>query len=136
MIATTTLVMQEDKRGESSKRQPLRLPVIAPKDDLSSSASASRSGHLGPSVPPRARLPPRSRTGCWTCRTRKVKCDEGRPVCGQCARLGHSCDYSPRLAFRDDTPRVRERMQDVTVISNTIWDGEFGGDRPAMLSLS
>ncbi|KIV78327.1 hypothetical protein PV11_10054 [Exophiala sideris] len=122
MLTTTILVMQENRRGESSKRQPPRLPVIAPKDDLSSSASASRSGHLGPSVPPRARLPPRSRTGCWTCRTRKVKCDEGRPVCGQCSRLGHSCDYSPRLAFRDDTPRVRERMQEVTIISNTVWD--------------
>ncbi|KIW42503.1 uncharacterized protein PV06_06048 [Exophiala oligosperma] len=114
--------MQDDKRGESSKRQPPRLPVIAPKDDRSSSASSSRSGQLGPTVPPRARLPPRSRTGCWTCRTRKVKCDERRPECGQCSRLGHTCDYSPRLAFRDDTARVRERMQDITVVTNTIWD--------------
>ncbi|EXJ79209.1 hypothetical protein A1O3_08710 [Capronia epimyces CBS 606.96] len=118
----TTLVMQDEKRGESSKKQPVRLPIIAPKDDQSSSASSSRSGHLGPSVPPRARLPPRSRTGCWICRTRKVKCDEGRPVCGQCARLGHTCDYSPRLSFRDDTPRVVERMQDVTVVTSSVWD--------------
>ncbi|EXJ96241.1 hypothetical protein A1O1_01367 [Capronia coronata CBS 617.96] len=114
--------MQDEKRGESSKKQPVRLPIIAPKDDQSSSTSSSRSGHLGPSVPPRARLPPRSRTGCWTCRTRKVKCDEGRPVCGQCSRLGHTCDYSPRLAFRDDTPRVVERMQDVTVVTSSVWD--------------
>ncbi|KIW17714.1 hypothetical protein PV08_04909 [Exophiala spinifera] len=114
--------MHDDKRGESSKRPPPRLPVIAPKDDRSSSASSSRSGQLGPTIPPRARLPPRSRTGCWTCRTRKVKCDERRPECGQCSRLGHTCDYSPRLSFRDDTPRVRERMQDITVVTNTIWD--------------
>ena len=28
----------------------------------------------------------RTKTGCWTCRGRKLKCDEGRPACGQCAR--------------------------------------------------
>ena len=128
MTSTSTLVMQDDRRGESSRKQPLRLPIIAPKDDHSSSASSSRSGHLGtvgPSVPPRARLPPRSRTGCWTCRTRKVKCDEGRPICGQCTRLGHNCDYSPRLAFRDDTPRVLERMQDVTIVTSSVWDCQY-----------
>ncbi|KAK5195713.1 hypothetical protein LTR92_004654 [Exophiala xenobiotica] len=114
--------MQDGKPGESPKRPPLLLPAIAPKDERSSSASSSRSGQPGPSVPRRTRLPPRSRTGCWTCRTRKVKCDEGRPQCGQCSRLGHTCDYSPRLSFRDDTPRVRERLQDVMVVSNTVWD--------------
>jgi hypothetical protein len=120
--------MQDERRGDSSRKQPLRLPIIAPKDDHSSSASSSRSGHLGsigPAVPPRARLPPRSRTGCWTCRTRKVKCDEGRPICGQCTRLGHHCDYSPRLAFRDDTPRVLERMQDVTIVASSVWDCQY-----------
>jgi Fungal Zn(2)-Cys(6) binuclear cluster domain len=121
---TATLVMQDEKRGDASRKAPMRLPIIAPKDDLSSSASSSRSGHAtsGPAIPPRARLPPRSRTGCWTCRTRKVKCDEGRPVCGQCSRLGHNCDYSPRLSFRDDTPRVVERMQEVSIVGSSIWD--------------
>jgi hypothetical protein len=56
---------------------------------------------------------------------RKVKCDEQRPVCGQCDRLGHNCDYNPRLSFRDDTPRVVERMQDVTTIEQSIWDSQY-----------
>lgn len=115
--------MQDGKRSESFKKI-LHLPIIAPKDDQSSSADSSRSGRplTGPAVTPRTRLPPRSRTGCWTCRTRKVKCDEGRPVCGQCTRLGHNCDYNPRLSFRDDTPRVVERMQEVSTIGSSIWD--------------
>lgn len=123
---TGTLVMQDERRGEASRKTPLRLPAIAPKDDLPSSASSSRSGQpsAGPSITPRARLPPRSRTGCWTCRTRKVKCDEGRPICGQCSRLGHNCDYIPRLSFRDDTPRVVERMQEVSIVGSSIWDGQ------------
>ncbi|KAK4206691.1 hypothetical protein QBC37DRAFT_380850 [Rhypophila decipiens] len=41
----------------------------------------------------------RSRKGCLTCRKRRVKCDEGRPVCIKCLVLGLSCHY-------DATPRI------------------------------
>lgn len=124
MSLTQCLIVMQDegKRGEPSRKH-VRLPTIAPKDDQTSSASSSRSGRISaPAVPPKNRLPPRSRTGCWTCRTRKVKCDEGRPVCGQCSRLGHNCDYNPRLSFRDDTLRVKERMAEVTVVGSAVWD--------------
>lgn len=122
MIVCLTVMQDESERGGSSRRQP-RLPPIAPKDDRASSTSSGRSTRpSATTVPPRTRLPPRSRTGCWTCRTRKVKCDEGRPICGQCARLSHPCDYNPRLSFRDDTSRVVERMQDVTVAGSIVWD--------------
>ena len=52
------------------------------------------------------------RTGCWTCHTRKEKCDEGRPICGQCTLGGRNCGYSPALSLRNDTPRELERMQE------------------------
>lgn len=39
---------------------------------------------------------PRSRAGCWTCREKKVKCDEVRPSCTRCVRLERACDYVPR----------------------------------------
>ncbi|EXJ81044.1 hypothetical protein A1O3_07332 [Capronia epimyces CBS 606.96] len=38
----------------------------------------------------------RSRNGCWTCRDKKVKCDEARPECQRCTRLALHCDYSYR----------------------------------------
>ncbi|KAK4629763.1 Aspercryptin biosynthesis cluster-specific transcription regulator [Fulvia fulva] len=46
-----------------------------------------------------------SRNGCRTCRIRKVKCDEGRPVCHKCSSTGRTCDgyevsYAPRCAPR------------------------------------
>ncbi|KAJ3492583.1 hypothetical protein NLG97_g5290 [Lecanicillium saksenae] len=34
---------------------------------------------------------PRVRTGCLTCRSRRVKCDEAKPVCERCARGGFHC---------------------------------------------
>ncbi|KAK1761722.1 sterol uptake control 2 [Phialemonium atrogriseum] len=35
----------------------------------------------------------RVRTGCLTCRSRKVKCDETRPICHNCTRLNRACFY-------------------------------------------
>lgn len=36
----------------------------------------------------------KSRKGCLTCKRRRVKCDEGRPVCGNCERMGIECVYA------------------------------------------
>ncbi|KAK3900815.1 hypothetical protein C8A05DRAFT_45410 [Staphylotrichum tortipilum] len=47
-------------------------------------------------TPRRGRSGPRSRDGCWTCRAKKVKCDETRPICARCTRLDLVCDYEPR----------------------------------------
>ncbi|KEP47570.1 fungal-specific transcription factor domain protein [Rhizoctonia solani 123E] len=33
----------------------------------------------------------RSRTGCLTCKNRRKKCDEGRPVCERCKKGGFDC---------------------------------------------
>ncbi|KAI0433040.1 hypothetical protein F5Y09DRAFT_300121 [Xylaria sp. FL1042] len=33
----------------------------------------------------------KARTGCLTCKRRKVKCDEAKPACTRCAKSGHRC---------------------------------------------
>ncbi|KAL2828658.1 hypothetical protein BDW59DRAFT_170798 [Aspergillus cavernicola] len=105
------------RRGQPSRKRPLRLPTIAPKDDvtpLNPAGSAATPTVRATIIQPRLRFPPRSRTG--------FKCDELHPQCNQCARLGHVCDYQPRLCFRDDTRRVMERMPDVKTKGNAVWD--------------
>lgn len=57
-MTVTSLVMQ-NRRGHASNKRPLRLPIIAPKEEL---AGKPEKGLV---APPRIRLPPRSRTGCW-----------------------------------------------------------------------
>lgn len=42
---------------------------------------------------PRTTLGQKSRTGCQECKTRKVKCDEKRPICGSCSKLNKSCSF-------------------------------------------
>ncbi|KAI8966184.1 hypothetical protein F5Y11DRAFT_215180 [Daldinia sp. FL1419] len=39
---------------------------------------------------------PKVRTGCISCKRRHVKCDEGKPSCAECERLGLICEgYAP-----------------------------------------
>ncbi|KXJ90481.1 hypothetical protein Micbo1qcDRAFT_70844 [Microdochium bolleyi] len=52
----------------------------------------------GPQETTRRRPIPRkghtkSRTGCYNCKRRKVKCQENQPRCAQCQRLGLNCEY-------------------------------------------
>ncbi|EHA54976.1 hypothetical protein MGG_01779 [Pyricularia oryzae 70-15] len=35
---------------------------------------------------------PKVRTGCITCKIRRVKCDEGKPACARCTSTGRHCD--------------------------------------------
>ena len=35
---------------------------------------------------------PKTRTGCRTCKIRRVKCDEGKPHCLRCIKFGIKCD--------------------------------------------
>ncbi|KAJ5224132.1 transcriptional regulator family: Fungal Specific TF [Penicillium chermesinum] len=135
-MTVTSLVMQ-NRRGHASGKRPLRLPIIAPKEEVAGKSEKSLV------APPRIRLPPRSRTGCWYDSSRywatvqflaKANCSTGHaavaksnvmkvtPQCNQCTRLGHVCDYRPRLAFRDDTPRIMGRMSDVKTAGNIVWD--------------
>ncbi|KAL3293536.1 arginine metabolism regulation protein II [Colletotrichum asianum] len=43
---------------------------------------------------------PKTFTGCWTCRGRKVKCDEIRPHCRECRARNLKCEgYGARLQW-------------------------------------
>ncbi|EFX02427.1 c6 zinc finger domain containing protein [Grosmannia clavigera kw1407] len=44
----------------------------------------------------------RVRTGCKTCRQRKVKCDEARPCCHNCSRRGLACDSGLQLKWQPE----------------------------------
>lgn len=42
----------------------------------------------------------RSHNGCWTCKRRRRKCDEGRPNCQTCFSIGLVCEgYATRLKW-------------------------------------
>ncbi|KAJ5454892.1 uncharacterized protein N7458_005848 [Penicillium daleae] len=42
-------------------------------------------------------------TGCWTCRSRGVKCDEGKPICSRCEKGLFTCaGYGVKLIWPGD----------------------------------
>ncbi|SCU83980.1 LAMI_0C05644g1_1 [Lachancea mirantina] len=47
-----------------------------------------------------------SRNGCLGCKKKRMKCDEGKPSCWQCSRLGRECVYVPNTKNKKKQPRV------------------------------
>ncbi|KAF2714284.1 hypothetical protein K504DRAFT_369229 [Pleomassaria siparia CBS 279.74] len=44
----------------------------------------------------------RTKTGCLTCRKRRIKCGEERPTCGNCIKSKRQCEgYNQRLVFKN-----------------------------------
>lgn len=53
-------------------------------------------------------VPLRSKQGCWTCRLRKKKCDEERPLCLICTSLSITCyGYGPKPTWMNDPEQER-----------------------------
>ncbi|KAF4425054.1 hypothetical protein F53441_14202 [Fusarium austroafricanum] len=84
----------EDKKSIESDQTSIRFPTQMTSPDENHGLPAS----------PNAR-PQRSRAGCRTCREKKVKCDEIRPICRRCTRLNLVCDYT-RLPRKKYTKRI------------------------------
>ncbi|KAI8629018.1 hypothetical protein F5Y19DRAFT_475578 [Xylariaceae sp. FL1651] len=44
----------------------------------------------------------RTKTGCLTCRKRRIKCDEGKPTCNNCVKSKRQCEgYNQRVIFKN-----------------------------------
>ncbi|KAK6534147.1 hypothetical protein TWF281_005484 [Arthrobotrys megalospora] len=55
---------------------------------------ASPADSTGSGVPRTRRFHNKSRTGCRGCKERRIKCDEGQPVCSNCIRRSTVCEYN------------------------------------------
>lgn len=90
---------------------------------------------------------PRVRSGCLTCRKRKVKCDEQRPHCHNCTRLRRTCIYvetsnSPRRGadYRggpvDLTRRSTTDIAEEATMMPTTPSGDLSVQSPPPLALT
>lgn len=51
---------------------------------------------------------PKTRSGCKTCKIRRVKCDEAKPTCIRCSKFGVKCDgYEIPTAAPTSLPSIR-----------------------------
>jgi hypothetical protein len=51
----------------------------------------------------------RSRTGCYTCRLRRKKCDEGALACTACKHLGLRCEYKRPMWWSNNDQRRTQK---------------------------
>ncbi|QKX63928.1 uncharacterized protein TRUGW13939_11100 [Talaromyces rugulosus] len=52
----------------------------------------------------------KSRLGCFPCKSRRVKCDEARPVCGSCSSRGEPCSFPDSAIFHRPTTSSRTQQ--------------------------
>ncbi|CAR26134.1 ZYRO0B02574p [Zygosaccharomyces rouxii] len=52
-----------------------------------------------------------SKTGCITCKVRKKRCSEDKPVCSDCARLGFTCMYVPRSFDKNAVQKCKDQVE-------------------------
>lgn len=59
-------------------------------------------------------------TGCWTCRERRVKCDEEHPHCRRCQRSGWECKgYDLRLGW-SQIPGIRSQRRQFRSLASDV----------------
>jgi C6 transcription factor Pro1 len=66
-----------------------------------------------------AKMHRRSRTGCFTCRLRRKKCDEGRNACKACKHLGLQCEYKRPFWWGNSEQRKRQKEAIKLMIKRT-----------------
>ncbi|TGO84214.1 hypothetical protein BPOR_0534g00030 [Botrytis porri] len=62
---------------------------------------------------------PKVKTGCLTCKSRRVKCDEAKPGCMRCVRFGHKCEGYAYLHRSSVKPTVGTSIAPRTLIPRT-----------------
>ncbi|KAI1312940.1 hypothetical protein F5Y03DRAFT_204829 [Xylaria venustula] len=73
----------------------------------------------------------KARTGCLTCKRRKVKCDEAKPACARCLRSGHRCAGYEEAGVRLTSASARRR--DAEAADGNGSNGGGGGNRSTAL---
>lgn len=58
-------------------------------------------------------------TGCFTCRLRRKKCDEGKPSCKACKHLGLKCEYKRPMWWSNNEQRRAQKELIKNIIKRT-----------------
>ncbi|KAM0139984.1 hypothetical protein ACHAP3_003046 [Botrytis cinerea] len=64
----------------------------------------------------------KSRAGCQTCKTKKIKCDEAKPKCSFCEIRKLSCQYVQKVAKVNDTTSLEEHNQTTSLVKSSTPD--------------
>ncbi|KAF4513515.1 hypothetical protein G6O67_000779 [Ophiocordyceps sinensis] len=67
----------------------------------------------------------RTKTGCLTCRKRRIKCDENKPICKNCVKSKRECEgYNQRVVFKDPMGAQQGHFAPALYANNTPFLGD------------
>ncbi|TCD62681.1 hypothetical protein EIP91_006574 [Steccherinum ochraceum] len=126
--------------AESSRQPSLPMPRSSLNGEASASTGSAQPMSVISDLSPKTASSSRSQrqrtkkitVACNFCRSRKLKCDGGRPACSQCFKRNHSCDYTVSQKRRGNGGRRRKQFEDGVSES----DGDDSADRSADLDPS
>jgi hypothetical protein len=79
----------------STGSEPPRVGTFKAKNEVSSLSKPQNVDAKNP------KMRKRTKTGCLTCRKRRIKCGEERPTCGNCMKSKRQCEgYNQRVIFK------------------------------------
>ncbi|KAK0369076.1 hypothetical protein CLIM01_13565 [Colletotrichum limetticola] len=89
--------------------------AVASSAKAKSACKANTTNNNNASSKAKSQMHRRSRTGCYTCRLRRKKCDEGSPMCSACKHLGLTCEYKRPMWWSNNDAR-RKHKDDIKMI--------------------
>ncbi|KAI8962720.1 PRO1 protein [Daldinia sp. FL1419] len=98
-------------QGDLMRAATVNMAVAQP--TKSKAASSKQSSNANPKA--KSQMHRRSRTGCYTCRLRRKKCDEGAPMCTACKHLGLECEYKRPMWWSNNDLR-RQHKDNIKII--------------------
>ncbi|ORY82651.1 hypothetical protein BCR37DRAFT_318530 [Protomyces lactucae-debilis] len=82
-------------------------PSLDVKETKSEPSPTTADGEVTSRTPHRRRrMHSKSRQGCLSCKRRRVKCTENRPVCNECQKLGLECSWTPVAQVQEPPDRT------------------------------
>ncbi|USW54699.1 Putative zn(2)-C6 fungal-type DNA-binding domain, fungal transcription factor [Septoria linicola] len=76
----------------------------------------------------------RTRSGCYTCRQRRVKCDESHPICDRCRKGKRECTYPGDAASTPATSRTKGSRRKGSPAGSSPSGSDLGTDENEPLS--
>ncbi|KAJ3494406.1 hypothetical protein NLG97_g4097 [Lecanicillium saksenae] len=83
------------------------------------------------SSPPRQkRWATKTRTGCITCRIRRVKCDEAKPMCKRCMNSGRMCDGYKAVPKKTSKQNAANSTYEAAELQTSLIDSTHAAYQP------
>ena len=110
---TSRTMASAEEKGRLAKKRPLdelRSPrSMQNSTDLFNLSASDSNVHESASGTDAGNKRRRTALACSACRTRKTRCDGGRPSCSACETLGFQCVYA-QAAFSNDVVVAKEHL--------------------------